>query len=92
MWSKGFHWNSTPWDLIHFLKIEFVVAGGRFYSYYDHLRINLDKERTIYNFFFMGTYIRNKHIFKELFEFQIGFNSTATLLNIYSLNILPPKN
>ena len=28
-----------------FLKFEFVVAGGGFYSYYNHLRINLDKER-----------------------------------------------
>ena len=28
----------------HFLKIRFVVAGGGFYSYYNHQCIRLDKE------------------------------------------------
>ena len=33
-------------DCTHFLKIRFVVAGGGFYSYYNHQCIKLDKEKT----------------------------------------------
>ena len=35
-------------DSTHFLKIGFVVAGGGFYSYYNHQCIKLDKEKKNY--------------------------------------------
>ena len=68
MYYSRFQWNST-----HFLKIEFVVAGGGFYYfYYNHLHINLDKEREICKKKKFYWYKRNKCILKN------GLNSTPT--------------
>ena len=43
----GSHGIAPTRDCTHFLKIRFVVAGGGFYSYYNHQCIKLDKERKI---------------------------------------------
>ena len=40
----GSHGIEPKRDLTHFLKIRFVVAGGRFYSYFKLQCIKLDKE------------------------------------------------
>ena len=39
---RGFTWYCT-----NFLKIEFVVAGGGFHSYYTHLGNKSDKDMKI---------------------------------------------
>ena len=40
--------NIAPtWDCTHFLKIELMITGGRFYSYYIHKGNKLDKKRKI---------------------------------------------
>ena len=61
-----------------FIKIEFVVAGGGFYSYYNHLHINLDKEREVCKKTKFYGNKRNKRIFKEMVEVQIVLNFTST--------------
>ena len=39
----GSHGIEPKRDWTHFLKIVFVIAGGGFYSYYNHICIKLDK-------------------------------------------------
>ena len=61
-------------DCTHFLKFRFVVAVGRFYSYYINQGNKLDKERKI---------VRKKWVLciqKDLINFwKYGCNSTSTI-------------
>ena len=60
-------------DCTHFLKIGFVVAGGRFYSYFIQQGNKLDKERKIAKK--KLSFIHTKRIntsFKKWVQFRVG--------------------
>ena len=71
---RMYSFHRFTWYCTHFLKIGFVVAGGGFYSYYNHQGNKLDKERKIFRIKLSFTFMHTKRFntfFKRWVQFRV---------------------